>query len=295
WLINFTNPSGLVTEAVNKYTNIKCIGLCNVPIHMKMDIAAMLEADSKDIFVEFAGLNHLLWGTKVFLKGENVTSKVIEKLLDGASLSMKNIADLKWDPDFLRALNMIPSPYHRYFYMTDKLLEEEKEAAKEGGKGTRAEIVKAVEERLFEMYKDENLQEKPKELEKRGGAYYSDAAVSLISAIYNDKKEIHTVNTVNNGTIKELPKDSIIETNCLVDRRGVTPLNIDELPAEVIGLLQAVKSYEINAAEAAVKGDKNKAILALATHPLVPSASTAVKLVNELLEINKEYLPQFNN
>lgn len=293
WLINFTNPSGLVTEAVRKYTNIKCLGLCNVPIHMKMDIASMLEADVQDIFVEFTGLNHLVWGRRVYLKGEEVTSKVIDKLLDGASLSMKNITDLKWNAEFLRALNMIPCPYHRYFYMTDKLLEEEKEAAKEGGQGTRAEVVKDVEKRLFELYKDVNLKEKPKELEKRGGAYYSDAAVSLISAIYNDKKEIHTVNTVNNGTIKQLPDNSVIETNCLIDRRGATPLNIDELPAEVLGLLQSVKSYEINAVEAAVKGDKSKAILALTSHPLVPSAAAAVEIVNELIEINKSYLPQF--
>jgi len=293
WLINFTNPSGLVTEAVRKYSDIKCLGLCNVPIHMKMDIASMLEADIQDIFVEFTGLNHLVWGRKVYLKGEDVTSQVIDKLLDGASLSMKNITDLKWNAEFLRALNMIPCPYHRYFYMTDKLLEEEKEAAREGGQGTRAEVVKGVEEKLFELYKDVNLKDKPKELEKRGGAYYSDVAVSLISAIYNDKKEIHTVNTVNNGTIKELPNNSVIETNCLIDRRGATPLNIDKLPAEVLGLLQSVKSYEINAVEAAVKGDKNKAILALASHPLVPSAATAVEIVNELIEINKSYLPQF--
>ncbi|SHJ33618.1 6-phospho-beta-glucosidase [Clostridium amylolyticum] len=293
WLINFTNPSGLVTEAVRKYTDIKCLGLCNVPIHMKMDIASMLDADSQDIFVEFTGLNHLVWGRKVYLKGEDVTSQVIDKLLDGASLSMKNITDLKWNAEFLRALNMIPCPYHRYFYMTDKLLEEEKEAAREGGQGTRAEVVKGVEEKLFELYKDVNLKDKPKELEKRGGAYYSDAAVSLISAIYNDKKEIHTVNTVNNGTIKELPNNSVIETNCLIDRRGATPLNIDKLPAEVLGLLQSVKSYEVNAVEAAVKGDKSKAILALASHPLVPSAATAVEIVNELIEINKSYLPQF--
>lgn len=293
WLINFTNPSGLVTEAVRKYTDIKCLGLCNVPIHMKMDIASMLDADSQDIFVEFTGLNHLVWGRKVYLKGEDVTSQVIDKLLDGASLSMKNITDLKWNAEFLRALNMIPCPYHRYFYMTDKLLEEEKEAAREGGQGTRAEVVKGVEEKLFELYKDVNIKDKPKELEKRGGAYYSDAAVSLISAIYNDKKEIHTVNTVNNGTIKELPNNSVIETNCLIDRRGATPLNIDKLPAEVLGLLQSVKSYEVNAVEAAVKGDKNKAILALVSHPLVPSAATAVEIVNELIEINKSYLPQF--
>ncbi len=293
WLINFTNHSGLVTEAITKYTKIRCMGLCNVPIHMKMDIATMLKADFQDIFIEFAGLNHLLWGTRVLLKGEDVTGEVVDKLLDGASLTMNNIADLKWNKDFLKALNMIPSPYHRYFYMTDRLLMEEQEAAAEGGNGTRAQIVQKVEERLFELYKDEDLEDKPKELEKRGGAYYSDAAVSLISAIYNDKREIHTVNIVNKGTIKELPYDSVIETNCIVGKNGAIPLVIDRLPAEVLGLLQSVKSYEINAVEAAVHGDKDKAILAMSSHPLVPSIDVAVKLVEEMLEINKNYLPQF--
>lgn len=108
WLINFTNPSGMVTEAVLKYTDIKCIGLCNVPIHMKMDIVSMLDVDSKDVFIEYVGLNHLVWGRNVWYKDENVTKKVIEKLKDGASLTMKNISDLKWPKEFLDALGMVP-------------------------------------------------------------------------------------------------------------------------------------------------------------------------------------------
>lgn len=294
WLINFTNPSGLVTEAVLKYTDIKCIGLCNVPIHMAMDVANMLEVPYKDIFIEFAGLNHLVWGKKVWYKNKDVTKEVIEKLLDGAVLNMKNISNLKWDGDFLRALGMIPCPYHRYFYMTDKMVEEEIEAAEDCNKGTRAEQVKAVEKTLFELYKSPELNVKPKELEKRGGAYYSDAAVSLISAIYNDKREIHTVNTLNNGIIKGIPDNSVIETNCIIDSRGATPLSLKgDLPIEVKGLIQAVKSYEVLAVEAAVKGDKEKALLALASHPLVPSVTVAKDLLNDLLMINKEYLPQF--
>lgn len=294
WLVNFTNPSGLVTEAVNKYTDIKCIGLCNVPIHMKMDVAAMLDVDSKDLFIEFVGLNHLVWGRRVWYKGEDVTKKVIESLKDGASLTMKNISDLKWPEEFLDALGMIPCPYHRYYYMTDRLLNEEKESAQSGDKGTRAEQVKKIEERLFELYKDENLNVKPAELEKRGGAYYSDAAVSLISAIYNDKKEIHTVNVKNNGTIKGIPDDTIIETNCLVDRRGATPLALTgELEIKILGLIQSVKSYEILAVESAVTGDRSKAIMALTNNPLIPSIDASIKLIDELIEINKDYLPQF--
>lgn len=295
WLINFTNPSGVVTEAVLKHSKVKCIGLCNVPIHMTMNIAKILEADPRDIFIDFVGLNHLLWGKKVWYKDKDVTSKIIEAFLDGASLTMKNITDLKWDGDFLRALNMVPCPYHRYYYMTDKLLKEEKEAI-EKGTGTRAEQVQQVEKALFEKYSDVNLDVKPKELEKRGGAYYSDAAVSLISAIYNDKKEIHVVNTMNKGTISELPEDSVIEVNCLIDSRGATPLNFKEkLSPEISGLIQGVKSYEILAVEAAVKGDRNKALMALVAHPLVPSVEVAKGLLEDLLNINKDYLPQFRH
>lgn len=293
WLINFTNPSGMVTEAVLKYTDIKCIGLCNVPIHMKMDIVSMLDVDSKDVFIEYVGLNHLVWGRNVWYKDENVTKKVIEKLKDGASLTMKNISDLKWPKEFLDALGMVPCPYHRYYYMTDRLLKEEKEASETIG--TRAEQVKKIEEKLFEIYKNAELNTKPAELEKRGGAYYSDAAVSLISAIYNDKKDIHTVNIKNNGTIKGIPDDSVIEVNCIVDKRGATPLGLkNPVEQKILGLIQSVKAYEILAVEAAVHGDKNAAIMALANNPLIPSIDTAIKLFDELYELNKEYLPQFN-
>ncbi|WP_105176710.1 6-phospho-beta-glucosidase [Clostridium cagae] len=294
YLINFTNPSGMVTEAVNKYTNIKCIGLCNVPIHMKMDIAKMLDVDTKDLFIEFVGLNHLVWGRKVWYKGEDITKKVIEGLKDGASLTMKNISDLKWPVEFLDALKMIPCPYHRYYYMTDRLLDEEKKSAQDGQLGTRAEQVKRVEKKLFELYKNENLDVKPTQLEKRGGAYYSDAAVSLISAIYNDKKEIHTVNIKNNGIIKGIPNDAIIETNCLIDKRGATPLALTgDLEIKILGLIQSVKAYETLAVESAITGDKNTAIMALTNNPLISSIDKSIKLVNELIEINKCYLPQF--
>ncbi|WP_270564956.1 6-phospho-beta-glucosidase [Clostridium beijerinckii] len=293
WLINFTNPSGIITEAILKYTNIKCIGLCNVPIHMKMDIVSMLDVNSKDVFIEYVGLNHLVWGRNVWHKGINVTDRVIEKLKDGAELTMKNISDLKWPKKFLDALGMIPCPYHRYYYMTDRLLKEEKDAAKTIG--TRAEQVKKIEASLFEKYKDKNLDVKPPELEKRGGAYYSDAAVSLISSIYNDKKDIHTINVRNNGTIKGIPDDSVVEVNCLVDKRGATPLSLTRpVEEKILGLIHSVKFYEISTIEAGVHGNTNQAIMALANNPLVPSVDIAIKLFEDLYSLNKGYLPQFN-
>ncbi len=295
WLINFTNPAGLITETVHRYTKAKCLGLCNVPIHLRMTIANMLDADASDIFIDFAGLNHLVWGRKVWHKGMDVTSVVLEKMQDGAALTMKNIPDLKWDGDFLRSLGMVPCPYHRYYYMTDSILAEEQAAAAAGGAGTRAEIVQAVEENLFKLYQNPELTEKPAELEKRGGAYYSDAAVSLISAIYNDKKEIHTVNTLNRGAISGLPANCVIETNCIIGKNGATPLTIGELPPEIAGLVQQVKAYEILAVEAGVHGDRDKALQALANNPLVPSVGVAKKLLADLMSLNEAYLPQFKD
>lgn len=293
WLINFTNPAGLVTESVRKYTNIKCIGLCNVPIHMAMNIAQLLDARVEDLFIDFVGLNHLVWGRKVWLQGTDVTRTVLEKLQDGAMLNVKNIPDLKWDGDFLRSLGMVPCPYHRYYYMTDAILAEELAAAAPGGAGTRAEQVQAVEERLFALYSNPELTEKPAELSKRGGAYYSDAAVSLISAIQNDKREIHTVNTVNNGAIPSLPADCVIETNCLIGKHGAMPLAAGELPPEIAGLIQQVKAYEVLAVEAGMHGDHNKALQALTNHPLVPSVGVAKQLLADIFRLNRADLPQF--
>lgn len=293
WLINFTNPAGLITETILRHTDVKCLGLCNVPINMTMTVAKLLEADSKDIFIDFAGLNHLVWGRKVLYKGADVTRQVLRKLQDGAVLTMKNIPDLKWDGDFLQALGMLPCPYHRYYYMTDHIVAEEQAAAAIGGPGTRAEQVQAVENKLFTLYQDEALTEKPRELENRGGAYYSEAAVSLISAIYNNKREVHTVNTANAGAIDWLPDDSVVEINCTIGKDGATPLSVGALPPEMTGLIQAVKAYEMLAIEAGVKGDVTKALLAMVSHPLVPSVSVAKLLLDDLLELNREYLLQF--
>ncbi len=299
WLINFANPAGLVTEAVLGHSAVKCLGLCNVPINMVMTAAKLLGADPADVAIDFAGLNHLVWGVEVRLKGQDVTDVILEKLADGAALTMNNIPDLKWDAAFLKTLGMVPSPYHRYYYMTDRLLAErllaeEQAAAAPGGPGTRAEQVQAVEEALFARYRDESLAEKPPELAKRGGAYYSEAAVSLISAIAGDKNEIHTVNTRNNGAIAGLSADAVVEVNCRVGRGGATPLPVGDLPAGALSLVQRVKTYERLAIEAAVTGDRDAALAALVANPLVPSADIAAKLLDDILAANRDYLPLFH-
>ncbi|SHI63293.1 6-phospho-beta-glucosidase [Geosporobacter subterraneus DSM 17957] len=293
WLINFTNPAGMLTEAVLRYGKIKkVIGLCNVPIGMEMTIANMLEVDSSRIHVEFAGLNHMVFGTHVYLDGMEVTAQVLDLLGSGkVSMTMKNIIGLDWDRDFLKALKIIPCPYHRYYYKHKEMLEHELEELKKTG--TRGAAVKQIEKELFEVYKDPDLAVKPSQLENRGGAYYSYAACRLIRSIYNDKRDIQPVNVRNNGAIIGLPEGAAVEVSCMITKDGPKPLAVGELPVAVRGLVQQIKSFEQLAVEAAVTGDYHLALLAMTIHPLVTSDVIGKKILNEMLEAHKKYLPQF--
>ncbi|OIK14888.1 6-phospho-beta-glucosidase [Bacillus sp. MUM 13] len=293
WLVNFTNPAGMVTEAVLRYSKIKkVVGLCNVPIGMRMGIAKSLEVDPSRVSVNFAGLNHMVFGLDVFLDGVSVKQQVIDAMSDPENkMTMKNIAGLSWDPDFIKGLGVIPCGYHRYYYKTSEMLEEEMEAS--ASAGTRAEVVQALEKDLFELYKDPELSIKPPQLEKRGGAFYSDAACSLINSIYNDKRDIQPVNTMNNGAIASIPDDSAVEINCVITKDGPKPIAIGDLPIAVRGLVQQIKSFERVAAEAAVTGNYHTALVAMTINPLVPSDTIAKKILDEMLEAHKEHLPQF--
>lgn len=293
WLINFTNPAGMVTEAVLRYSNIdKIIGLCNVPIGMEMGIAKLLDVEHSRVRIDFAGLNHMVYGLDVYVDGVSVKDEVIEKLSDPANSSfVKNIDGMGWEPAFIQSLNALTCPYHMYYYKSKEMLDKAIESAEK--EGTRAEVVQKLEEELFELYKDENLNIKPPQLEERGGAYYSDAAVRLITSIYTDKHDIQPVNTRNNGAIASIPADSAVEVSSIITKDGPIPLTMGDIPVAARGLVQQIKSFERIAAEAAVTGDYNKAVLALAINPLTPSDTIAKKIVDEMLEAHKKYLPQF--
>lgn len=293
WLINFTNPAGIVTEAVMKYSqHKKIIGVCNVPINTKMTIATLLDVPPDQLTITFAGLNHMSYGLDVHVNGESRLNDVIDLVTDPAhEVTMKNIIPLPWEKAFMKALGCIPSPYHRYYYKTDEILQKELEEFKQGK--TRAEVVKQLEDELFELYKDPDLDIKPPQLEKRGGAYYSDAACNLISSIYNDKGDVQTLNTRNEGAITNLPNDTIVEVNCIVTKQGPIPLAVGELPYSINGLIQQIKSFELVAIEAAVTGSYEQALLALCINPLITSDVKAKEILDEMLEAHKTDLPQF--
>ena len=291
WLVNFTNPTGVISEAVFKYTNFRrYIGLCNVPIGVKNGMADILGVEKDRVEMDFAGLNHMVYALNVRLDGKDITKEAIEKFVT-SSLTMQNIKDIPLNADFVRALGVIPCPYHKYYYKHKEMLEEELEGFKDGK--TRGETVKALEDDLFELYKDENLAVKPPQLEKRGGAYYSDAACNLINSIYNDKGDVQVVNTLNNGAIRDFREDSAAEMSCVITKEGPKPLSVGYLPVAVSGLVAEIKAFEILAAKAAVEGDYNAALQALCINPLISSDDLAKIILDEMIEAHKEYLPQF--
>lgn len=295
WLINFTNPAGIITEAVLRYTDFKrVIGLCNVPVNMVNGFARLLEVEPEQVTMEISGLNHNIFATDVFVDGESKLEEILEiyqHISAEDAISMKNFSTLPFSPAFIRGLHCIPCPYHNYYFFIKEQLEEELLEFKEGR--VRGEVVKKVEEELFELYRDENLEEKPKQLERRGGAKYSDAACNLICSLYNDTGDIQYVDVRNNGAVSNLPHESAIEAACIITKGGPKPIAIGELKPQINGVVQTIKTFERLVCEAAVTGSRDLAVTALNMHPLCTSDNLSNIVVDELLEAHKKYLPQF--
>lgn len=295
WLINFTNPAGMVTEAVLRYTDFnRVIGLCNVPINMVYGFARLLGVEPERVTMEISGLNHHIFATDVFVDGQSRLKdilKIYENIKPEDAISMKNFATLPFSGAFIRGLGCIPCPYHNYYFYTKEQLEEELKEYKEGR--VRGEVVKKAEKELFELYRNEELAEKPRQLEQRGGARYSDAACSLISSMYNDTRDIQYVNVRNNGAVSSLPDDSAVEIACVITGGGPKPIAVGQLKPQINGSIQTIKTFERLVCEAAVTGSRDLAVTALNMNPLCPSDQVANAVVDELLEAHKKYLPRF--
>jgi 6-phospho-beta-glucosidase len=290
-LANFTNPAGLVTEALSRYApDVPAVGVCNVGITTKMGILQRLErvtgpsVDSAHANLNTLGLNHLTWHRGFTIDGEEMWPTVFADYVE----SLKQQAEPEWDVRTIESLGMIPNYYLQYFYYPSKKLDEQ-----EKWPPSRAEQVMEIEDGLLRQYADPALTEPPADLMKRGGAYYSTLATQLINSHFNDLGEVHVVNTRNEGAVKEWPSDWILELPAKVDRTGVHPLPTDPLPAACFGLVAQVKMYELLTVEAAVHGDRNAAYQALLAHPLGPTADKVQHVLDDLLETNRQWLPQF--
>lgn len=295
WLINFTNPSGMVTEAVIRYGKWeKVIGLCNVPVGAMMDEPKTIDKTLDELVYKFAGLNHFHWHKVYDLNGNDVTMNIIDALFEGKDSGIPaNIHDIPFFKEQLEQMKMIPCGYHRYYYRQEEMLAHLLEEYNDPKLGTRAQQVKKTEDELFELYKDPDLNYKPEQLAKRGGAHYSDAACETIASIYGNKNNHIVVSTKNNGAIPDLPADCVVEVSAHIGATGALPIAFGPLHPAERGWLQVMKNMELCVCEAAVTGDYGLALQAFILNPQVPSGETAKKVLNELLLAHKKYLPQF--
>lgn len=282
WIIDFTNPVGIVTRALLQAGH-KAVGLCNVAIGLQRKFAALLGAQPAEIHLDHVGLNHLTWEFGVRLGGPG-GEDVLPRLL--AEHGEAIAADLRLPRAVLDRLGVVPSYYLRYFYSHDEVVREL------GEKPSRAAEVAAMERELLALYADPALDEKPALLAKRGGAFYSEAAVDLAAALLGGGgPAVQVVNARNDGTLPFLPDDAVIEVQAAVDGSGPVPLAVPRPDPLYTGLLAHVTAYEDLALDAALRGGRERVARALLAHPLVGQFDLAEALTDRLLAHNKEHLP----
>jgi 6-phospho-beta-glucosidase len=280
WFVDFTNPTGLVTQALIDGGH-RALGLCNVAIGFQRAFATHFGVTPDRVQLEHVGLNHLTWERKVMVDGVDRLPELLDSAMDVLA------AETDMPAELIRAVGAIPSYYLHYYYLTGRVLEEQRTSR------TRAEEVMEIEAGLLELYKDPTLDTKPKLLEERGGAFYSDAAAALVASLHAGTEDVQVVNVRNGGAIANLPDDAVVEVAATVDREGAHPLPVEPLAPEMLALVEHAKAYELLAVEAAITGDRGVALKALMTNPLVGDYDQAGPMLDELLEQNRAYLPRF--
>ena len=264
WVVDFTNPTGLVTQALLDQGHRAC-GLCNVAIGVQRDLANHLHVEPARVRLDHVGLNHLSWVRAVSVDG---VDRLPELLAEGSE-GLTEAAPI----ELVRALGAIPSSYLRYYYRTSEVLE--------------------IEAGLLELYRDPALDTKPKLLEERGGAWYSDAAAALVASLHAGTGDEQVVNVLNEGAIPNVPPGDVVELTCRVDRAGAFAQPTDPLAPEMLGLVQHAKAYERLTIEAALTGSRETALKALLTNPLVGDVDRAAPMLDALLDANRAHLPRF--
>jgi 6-phospho-beta-glucosidase len=283
WIVDFTNPVGIVTRSLLDHGH-RAVGLCNVAIGFQRSFAGMLSVPPERVEVDQVGLNHLSWVRAVRVDGEDVLAELLASHGDEIAGSLSGgIAR-----SLIEELGVVPSYYLHYFYGHDRVLAEQLDGV------PRAARVAEIERELLELYKDPQLVEKPPLLMQRGGAYYSEAAVGLVGALASDTGERHVVDVRNDGTIGGMADDDVIEVLCEVGAAGAKPIAQAPVAPELLGLMQHVAAYERLAARAAVSGDPALARKALLAHPLIGQHPLSEELVDRLLEAGAAHLPQFH-
>ena len=274
WILDFTNPVGIVTRALLDAGH-RAVGLCNVAIGFQRSFARMLGVEPERLLVDQVGLNHLTWVRAVRLDDEDVLPQLIAE--HGDELAAQAHVSRR----LLEELGAVPSYYLRYFYAHDDVLAEELESE------PRAATVAAIEHDLLDLYRDPSLTEKPPLLERRGGAFYSDAALGLLASLADGDGAVHVVDVRNTGTFAGLADDDVVEVPARVDRTGPSPLSQAPLAPELLGLVQHVAAYERLAAQAAITEDRTLIRRALLAHPLIGQERIGEELLEGLFAVQR--------
>ena len=287
WLINFSNPSGIVTEFLLNHTNVKAVGLCNLPIGTQERVAKLLQLPMDQVRLETVSLNHCGAVTAVHAGGENVLPRMLDpRMLTVASEQDAWIQNYRPIIDLLQA---IPNDYLQYFFYHDRKLKEQKSALQ-----TRGEACVDIETRLLSYYADERNRTVPPMLAERGGHLYSEAAIALVASLSGVEPGYHVVDVQNRGVIDFLPDNSVIETCCYVEKGSLRRVPLTVSPSETLrSLLISVKAYETLTVQAAMTGDRQTALRALACNPITADLDRALPCLEEMLEQNRSLLPRF--
>jgi 6-phospho-beta-glucosidase len=287
WLINFANPSGIVTEYLLRYTRVKSVGLCNLPIGMQERIAKLLELPMAQVRLETVSLNHCGAVTAVYADGENV----LPRLLSPSVLRQAAVSD-EWTAKYLpiiELLGAVPNDYLQYYFYPGRKLQEQKNAPQ-----TRGEACLDIEARLLAYYRDARNRTIPPMLAERGGHLYSEAAIALIASLSGADPGHHVVDVQNRGVLDFLPDDGVIETSCYVGKDEITRNALTVRPCDPLrALLPGVKTYETLTVQSALTGERDTAIRALSCNPLTADLDKTIPCLNDMLEQNRSLLPRF--
>ena len=288
-LFNFTNPAGLVTEALCRHGQVPTVGLCNVPWSTKAEIAKAFGAEPQQVDLDTVGLNHLTWTRRVEIDGQDRTAEVLRGLRALVGKQISHDGEPDWTPESIGLIGAIPNYYLLYYYETDAWLRYQ------AAHPTRAAEVMQIEEQLLARYRDDALDQKPPELEQRGGVYYSEAAAALMADMAADTGAVHVVNVTNSGAIPGLPDDVVVEVAAHVHASGPKPRTTDPLRADVDALVRTIKDFELLTVTAAVDGDHDAARQALLTNPLGPAAHRVDAVWTRLREVHAGWLGRLDD
>ncbi len=291
WLINYSNPSGMVAAMLAKYTDISAISICDVPIGIQHFLASLLELPRDKVQLDYVGLNHMGWFRRVFVDGKDIMPRLREMGKGTDIISMlptddeKTIEESGMMVRIFNKLGIIPSPYLQYYYLGRECLAKQMEAGK-----TRGEVVQEIEKELLAHFAEVSQGQDTHLWKSRGGQWHSELMVSMLSSIYNDKGTEFVVNVLNNGAVPGMPDEACVEIPCLIDKRGVRPLTVERPDRDMLGLMQLVSAYENLTVEAAMEQSYAKALRALNLNPLVPSLEVAEKILDDYIEAHGDQI-----